>query len=175
MGSSTFGRLIVLRLISPAGELRELDRSQIAVEYRRCPILDDHLALSAVFRCVPEAKDIIDKRSRLFNEKRWGSQPAASSAGCIFKNPCGISAGRLIDELGLKGVRVGGAVISDVHANFIVNLGSASSADVLQLMAVVRDRVMEARGIRLEAEVEIVGEDLGAQQVQTGVSVEAAK
>ena len=70
-----------------------------------------------------------------------------------------LPAGRLIDELGLKGTRVGAAMVSDVHANFFVNLGGATARDVLDLIDLVRARAREARGVELETEVEIVGED----------------
>jgi UDP-N-acetylenolpyruvoylglucosamine reductase len=80
----------------------------------------------------------------------------------MFKNPESIPAGRLIEELGLKGTRVGGAAVSSVHANFIINEGGATAEDVLALMDLIRLRVREARGIELELEVEIVGEASGA-------------
>jgi UDP-N-acetylenolpyruvoylglucosamine reductase len=93
-----------------------------------------------------------------FSRKRWKSQPAAPSAGCMFKNPPSMSAGKLIDELGLKGTRAGGAVVSAEHGNFLVNDGSATARDVLELIEVIRQRVRAERGIELETEVEIVGE-----------------
>jgi UDP-N-acetylenolpyruvoylglucosamine reductase len=93
-----------------------------------------------------------------FSRKRWESQPSQASAGCIFKNPRTIAAGKLIDELGLKGTRVGGASVSDVHANFIVNDGSATARDVLNLIDLIKERARSARGIELETEVEILGE-----------------
>jgi UDP-N-acetylenolpyruvoylglucosamine reductase len=96
---------------------------------------------------------------KAFNEKRWESQPAAPSAGCTFKNPPTIPAGKLIDELGLKGTRVGGAVVSAEHGNFIVNDGKATARDVLELIAFLQARAKEARGIELQTEVEIVGVD----------------
>jgi UDP-N-acetylenolpyruvoylglucosamine reductase len=94
-----------------------------------------------------------------YSEKRWASQPAAPSAGCIFKNPETIPAGKLVDELGLKGLRVGGAVVSAEHGNFIINDGRATAADVLALMALVQARVRAERGLALQPEVEIIGED----------------
>jgi UDP-N-acetylenolpyruvoylglucosamine reductase len=94
-----------------------------------------------------------------FSPKRWETQPAAPSAGCIFKNPQTIPAGKLIDELGLKGTRVGGAVVSEEHGNFIVNNGQATARDVLALIDVIKQRVRSARGIELETEVEIIGEN----------------
>ena len=93
-----------------------------------------------------------------YSRKRWQSQPAAPSAGCMFKNPASIPAGKLIDELGLKGTRAGGAVVSAEHGNFIVNEGTATARDVLELIEIVRQRVRAERGIDLEPEVEIVGE-----------------
>jgi UDP-N-acetylenolpyruvoylglucosamine reductase len=93
-----------------------------------------------------------------YSEKRWESQPAAPSAGCIFKNPQTVPAGKLIDELGLKGTRVGGAVVSDVHGNFIINDGHATARDVLQLIDIIKERARTVRGIELQTEVEILGE-----------------
>ena len=91
---------------------------------------------------------------RICNEKRRSSQPLnQKSAGCIFKNPPGASAGRMIDELGLKGFNVGDARVSDRHANFFVNAGHASAADMLALIAEVRERVRKAYGVTLENEV----------------------
>jgi UDP-N-acetylenolpyruvoylglucosamine reductase len=93
-----------------------------------------------------------------FSMKRWSSQPAAPSAGCVFKNPEAVPAGKLIDELGLKGASVGGARVSLEHGNFIVNEGNATARDVLELIELLRARVRAERGIELETEVEIVGE-----------------
>ena len=84
-----------------------------------------------------------------YSQKRWASQPAAPSAGCAFKNPLTIPAGKLIDELGLKGARVGGAVVSQEHGNFIVNDGRATAQDVLDLIALLKAKAQAARGIDL--------------------------
>ena len=86
-------------------------------------------------------------------------QPKEPSAGCTFKNPEGIAAGKLIDELGLKGTRVGGAVVSPVHGNFIVNDGSATAQNVLELIRLVAMKAKAERGIDLETEIETVGEN----------------
>jgi UDP-N-acetylmuramate dehydrogenase len=91
---------------------------------------------------------------RICNEKRRSSQPLnQKSAGCIFKNPPGASAGRMIDELGLKGHRVGDAMVSDRHANFFINTGNASCADMLALVDDVRERVRVRFSVELENEV----------------------
>ena len=96
---------------------------------------------------------------KMFSEKRWNSQPAAPSAGCMFKNPATIPAGRLIDELGLKGTRVGGAMVSAEHGNFLINEGKATAKDVLKLISILQAKAKTERGIELQTEVEIIGED----------------
>ena len=95
---------------------------------------------------------------KAFSEKRWASQPAAPSAGCMFKNPDRIPAGKLVDELGLKGARVGGAMVSAEHGNYIVNDGTATARDVLELIDLLQQRAKAGRGIELQTEVEIIGE-----------------
>jgi len=104
-------------------------------------------------------KKTIDGKLRAFAEKRWASQPVKPSAGCIFKNPDAIPAGKLIEELGLKGMSVGGARVSERHGNFIVNEGKATAGDVLQLIAAIRERARQERGIDLEPEVLILGSE----------------
>jgi UDP-N-acetylenolpyruvoylglucosamine reductase len=91
-----------------------------------------------------------------YSKKRWSSQPAAPSAGCAFKNPPEIPAGKLIDELGLKGTRVGGAVVSQEHGNFIINDGGATARDVLDLIGLLQAKVKAARGIDLHTEIEML-------------------
>ncbi|MBI5396285.1 MAG: UDP-N-acetylmuramate--alanine ligase, partial [Verrucomicrobia bacterium] len=134
----------------PAGEIH--------FEYRGCPLFRDHVALSAVFKATPAAAEAIESRLKAFQEKRWSTQPHESSAGCVFKNPKEISAGKLIDELGLKGKIIGKARISEVHGNFIVNDGGATAEDVLKLIEFVKRRACEERGIELETEVIILGD-----------------
>jgi UDP-N-acetylenolpyruvoylglucosamine reductase len=92
--------------------------------------------------------------------KRRTTQPVAASAGCIFKNPAEIPAGRLIEELGLKNRTVGAARVSEIHGNFIVNDGGASAADILALIREIQQVAEQKRGIRLETEVQITGVDL---------------
>ena len=94
-----------------------------------------------------------------YRRKRQESQPREPSAGCIFKNPPGASAGRLIEESGLKGTRVGGAEVSRVHANFMINRGEATSADILELVRQVRAGVLKAKGVDLEPEVLLYGQE----------------
>jgi UDP-N-acetylenolpyruvoylglucosamine reductase len=129
------------------------------VTYRACPLFTENIALTAVFKGVPTARAEIEAKLNEFNRHRWDGQPALPSAGCTFKNPAAIPAGKLIDELGLKGTRVGGAVVSAAHGNFLVNDGGATAADVLKLMAMVQTKAFSERGIELHPEVEIIGEN----------------
>ena len=160
MGAWTFDSLEELRCMSPSGQILTLPAQDVPVEYRACPLLRTHIALGAIFRGRPDTAEVIRAKMDQFSSKRWTSQPNQPSADCTFKNPQPtLPAGRLLDELGLKGARVGDAMVSDVHANFFVNLGQARAADILELIEQVRTRARELRGIELETEVEIVGED----------------
>lgn len=158
MGAWTFGAVESLRFMDHAGEIFERAAAEVPVEYRACPLLKNHIALGAVFKCTTLTRVEIEKRMLAFSEKRWESQPAAPSAGCIFKNPAAIPAGKLIDELGLKTSRVGGAMVSVEHGNFIVNDGRATAQDVLELIELLKARAKNERGIDLQTEVEIIGE-----------------
>src|SRR5205085_2730452 len=143
----TYDLVEKIRTMDRGGEIAELPATQVTVNYRSCPLLKEKIALGAVLKGVSAASEAIAERMKGFSEKRWHSQPAAPSAGCIFKNPASIPAGKLVDELGLKGTRVGGAMVSDVHGNFIVNDDNATAADVLDLIEVIRARAREARGL----------------------------
>lgn len=158
MGGETFNAVESVRVMDYAGNIRELVPAEMAVSYRSCAALKNQIALSAVFHCTPQPRAEIEARMKVYNEKRWSSQPAAPSAGCMFKNPATIAAGRLIDELGLKNTKIGGARISQEHGNFLVNDGGATAKDVLALMELLRSKAMVERGIDLHTEVEIVGE-----------------
>jgi UDP-N-acetylenolpyruvoylglucosamine reductase len=158
MGHTTFDVVETVRLMDFSGHVTDTAAKDLAVHYRCCATFKIAIALAATLRAAPGTREIIEQRMNEFSRKRWDSQPAAPSAGCIFKNPPAIPAGKLIDELGLKGTRVGGAVVSAEHGNFIINDGSATARDVLELIELLRARAREARGLELETEVEIVGE-----------------
>jgi UDP-N-acetylenolpyruvoylglucosamine reductase len=160
MGSWLFDAIDTVRFMDYEGKAQERKAAEVQVEYRGCPLFKNHIALGAVLKGEPASVQTVTERMTTYSHKRWESQPAAPSAGCIFKNPKTIPAGKLIDELGLKGTRVGGAVVSDVHGNFIVNEGNATARDVLNLIEVIRERARSARGVDLETEVEILGQDL---------------
>jgi UDP-N-acetylenolpyruvoylglucosamine reductase len=160
MGGATFDAVESVRVMDFDGNISEMSPKEMSVDYRSCAALKNHIALGAVFRCRTLPRAEIEQRMKAFSEKRWGSQPAAPSAGCIFKNPGAIPAGRLVDELGLKGTRVGGAVVSAEHGNFIVNDGKATARDVLDLISILKAKAKAERGIELHTEVEVIGEEI---------------
>jgi UDP-N-acetylmuramate dehydrogenase len=134
--------------------LETLRDDQISFEYRHTSFAPDDMMLAVKLELPSKPYQEILQGIRICNEKRRASQPLGQkSAGCIFKNPPGASAGRMIDELGLKGLSFGDARVSDRHANFFVNAGQASAADMLALIADVRDRVRQVYGVTLENEV----------------------
>ena len=159
MGSEMFNITETIRYMDPRGIVVDAPSSLIHHEYRSCRFFKTHIALAATLRGAPGKRAEIEKLMNECNQKRWSSQPAAPSAGCIFKNPQTVPAGKLVQELGLKGMRVGGAVVSEVHGNFLVNDGGATAKDMLQLIELVQERALRERGIELRTEVEIVGED----------------
>jgi UDP-N-acetylenolpyruvoylglucosamine reductase len=159
MGGQTFDVVETVRLINFDGNIREFTPEEMVVKYRGCDTLKNHIALGAVLKGRADSPESIAQRMSAFNQKRWTSQPAAPSAGCAFKNPPSIPAGKLIDELGLKGTRVGGAVVSQEHGNFIVNDGNATAHDVLELISILKAKAKAERGIELHTEVEIIGDE----------------
>jgi len=144
-----------VELFRAAGaRIETLRENEISFEYRHTSFAPDDIMLAVKLELPSKPYREILQGIRICNEKRRSSQPLnQKSAGCIFKNPPGGSAGRMIDELGLKGFSVGDARVSDRHANFFVNAGHATCADMLSLIAQVRDRVHATYGFQLENEV----------------------
>lgn len=143
------------RFLTPEGDLVEKSPEAGDFSYRWSHLQGGHLILSASARLVPSETAAIRAAMQVFRVKRAASQPKERSAGCFFKNPIGDSAGRLIDAAGLKGQRVGDAMVSPLHANFLVNQGKATPAQFQELMAIVREAVFQTYGVVLETEVEI--------------------
>jgi len=158
MGAQTFENVVRVRYLDANGAAHTKIREELEVNYRNFPLLENNFAVSAVFRGEPAPSEEIIRKLKTSQEKRRTSQPAAKSAGCIFKNPDSCPAGKLVDELGLKNSRVGKARVSDVHGNFIVNDGDATAADMLELIQTIKSVARAKRGIELETEVQIVGE-----------------
>jgi UDP-N-acetylenolpyruvoylglucosamine reductase len=159
MTGATFDVVESIHMMDYAGNVTGAVPSELSVEYRSCATLKTRIALSAVLKGRPDSRESIEQRMIAYSKKRWTSQPAAPSAGCMFKNPAACPAGKLIDDLHLKGTRIGGAFVSAEHGNFLVNDGTATARDVLALIQKVREQVKAERGIDLHTEVEVVGED----------------
>ncbi len=159
MGTATFDQVVSVRTMDRNGRIHEREPGDLGVAYRHTAGLETEIALSAVFRGVPaDAKSIQNRMEESFI-KRKTTQPIGASAGCIFKNPPGDAAGRLIDISGLKNKSVGAARVSDVHANFIVNDGGATAGDILALIEEVRRVVRDTQNVELRTEVQIAGTD----------------
>jgi UDP-N-acetylenolpyruvoylglucosamine reductase len=159
MGAQTFENVIRVRYLDEEGNPHEKTPGEMEIHYRHVPTLEKNYAVSAVFKGTPAAAEEIERRLDESQEKRRTTQPAAKSAGCIFKNPTTIPAGKLVDELGLKNTSVGKARVSEIHGNFIVNDGGATANEVLELIAKIQETARKQRGIQLETEVQIVGEE----------------
>ncbi len=160
MGVEAFDQVERLRYADHEGNILEKSPRDLEVHYRSVPLLRSNYALSAVFRGMPSTPDEVACRTRDYSARRKASQPAGASAGCIFRNPEGGKAGQLIDSAGLKNSHIGAARVSDVHANFILNEGGATAAEVLALIEQVKSEVQKRHGVRLETEVQVIGEEV---------------
>lgn len=160
MGAQTFDQVVRVRMADHDGNIFSRTPAELEVRYRDVPDLKTNYALSAVLSGQPAERELIHAKIDASQRKRKESQPIAASAGCIFKNPADIPAGRLVEELGFKNFCVGRARVSEVHGNFIVNDGGATATEVLALIEEIRAAAQRDRGIHLETEVQIVGDDL---------------
>ena len=158
MGGETFRQVVTVRFIDEQGSFHVNTPAELEIHYRDVPSLARNYAIAATFGGQPGTPGEIHALLEASMQKRRATQPKESSAGCIFKNPAAYPAGKLVDELGLKETRVGGARVSGVHGNFIVNDGNATAADVLALIEKIKTTSRERRGIELETEVQILGE-----------------
>ncbi len=147
--------------LTGAGGSRWVRASSLRADYRSLTTPRGVLISGARLSLISGARESLSLRVRRIMAARIHSQPLGmASAGCVFKNPAGDSAGRLIDMCGLKGKSAGGARISPKHANFIVNTGCGKAVDVARLMAFAREQVCTLTGIELEPEISIWGEDV---------------
>jgi UDP-N-acetylmuramate dehydrogenase len=144
-----------------SGEILSSKRDDLKFEYRNLNISEGTIIIGASFLLTREIEEQIHARINEILGKRKNKHPLEyRNAGSIFKNPNGgIPAGQIIDELGLKGMQIGDAKISEKHGNFIVNLGNAKASDIIALIDMIKTKVNEERGIKLQTEVKIVGED----------------
>ncbi len=159
MGSWMFDIVERVQFIDEFGHYQDLPKEAFHFGYRKVEEISRGIALGAILRSADLDSEIsIRGRIDSYSSSRKESQPRGASAGCIFKNPEGNYAGKLIDELGIKGMRVGAAEVSKLHGNFIVNHGGATCADVVELVRRVRAKVKAESGYLLEPEVLLVGQ-----------------
>jgi UDP-N-acetylmuramate dehydrogenase len=157
-GTEIFDLLDEVTVVSRAGEIRAVPAEGIPHGYRWSALCEeDVLVAAATLRLRPAGREEIDARLAEVKEKRRKALPTGPNAGSVFKNPPGDYAGRLLESCGLKGLRVGGAEVSERHANVIVNRGGATAADVRELMARMREAVRDGFGVDLFPEVEDLG------------------
>jgi len=165
MNAGAFGQqvsdtLCSIEIIDRHGADQGMAAAELNMSYRRTELPAGALVVSATFELTPDDVSAIQERMRRMRRQRSASQPLAQpNCGSVFKNPPQEHAARLIEAAGLKGRRIGGARISDVHANFMINDGHATSRDILELIRTAQQEVEARFGIRLEPEVRIVGEE----------------
>jgi UDP-N-acetylmuramate dehydrogenase len=147
------------RLLNLNGDEIILTKKDISFSYRKSTFPRNHILVEASFKCEKGNLDNILKNKNKFSQSRRENQPLKyRSAGSIFKNPSQeVAAGYLIDQSGLKGIKKGDAMISDKHANFIVNLGNASSEDIVYLIKLIKKKVVKKFNIDLELEIKLLG------------------
>ena len=147
-------------LLNGEGNIKSCKRQALQFQYRDLALPEGACVAGGVFMLTRGNRDAVEGRIREILRTRSGKHPLQyRNAGSIFKNPKGMPAGRIIDEAGLKGARIGGAQVSEMHGNFIVNLGSATARDIIGLIEHVQQKVLETKGIALEPEVKIIGEE----------------
>jgi UDP-N-acetylmuramate dehydrogenase len=158
-GSELKDILLSMTLMKENGDIVERPRSRLRFSYRGLVLPSKWIILKGEFQLKKGKKKEMVERIKSYSEQRRKKQPLDyPSAGSVFKNPAGGRAGRWIEEAGLKGYQVGQAMVSERHANFIINLGNATATDVIHLMEWVEKRVFEEKGVSLEREVKVVGE-----------------
>ena len=148
-----------VRILEPDGEIHEFSNEQMEFGYRKSALKNGRIALSATLLLHRGEEEAIRARMAQYKSARQEKQPLSfPSAGSVFKRPEGHFAGALIENAGLKGVSVGGAQVSEKHAGFIVNTGTATCQDVLELIKLIQKRVLEQSGVQLETELRPVGD-----------------
>lgn len=168
-GSNIGDRVVSVTLCDSGGRLRRCNRSELRFGYRDSSIHQGEVMVEALLALEPdEPARIRGEMERHFRRRKMSQPTGLPSAGSVFKNTAGRSAGKLIETAGLKGFTVGGAQISTRHANFIVNVGSATATDVYSLIRTIQDRVLAVHGVKLEPEVRMLGEfDVDRSEVGT--------
>jgi UDP-N-acetylmuramate dehydrogenase len=149
--------LLWIDVLDSSGERLRAPRSDLPARYRCMGLAEDWIVLGGCFELPVVSPAQLKARMSQKMRLRGSVQPLGRpSAGCVFKNPSGASAGKLMDRASLKGLRIGDAEISDKHANWIINRGSATARDIMELIVIAERRVFEEFGIRLEREIRIL-------------------
>jgi UDP-N-acetylmuramate dehydrogenase len=160
-GGETWNVVVNVESIDRSGQVRRRPVADFIIGYRSVKGPDNEWFLSAELELSADAPDAVEARIKSFLKRRSDTQPMGyRSCGSVFRNPPGDYAARLIEASGLKGHRVGDATVSEKHANFILNLGAATAADVETLIGLIRERVSRDHGVELITEVHIVGDPL---------------
>jgi UDP-N-acetylmuramate dehydrogenase len=150
----------IVTLINGTGRVRSVDREELRFSYRNLDLPESVVITGATFFLQRGSRETIKAKVDEIIGLRTSKHPLQyRSAGSIFKNPRPVPAGRLVDEAGLKGMRIGDAMVSEEHGNFIVNTGAAGARDIVALIELVEAKVLESSGVRLEREVRIIGEE----------------
>lgn len=161
-GSDISAWLQEVRVLNADGQVKTLTAQECDFSYRDSIFKhEQYIILDAVFQLNRvDKKEIFATMKALADVRKETQEVGAQCAGCVFKNPADqttVAAAKLIDELGLKGMTIGGAKVSDVHANFIINTGDATADDVMQLISYVKQQVRDKKGIQLHEEIEYIG------------------
>lgn len=149
-----------LFLVMPGGTMEKREAKELSFSYRNLVLPENSIIAAALLSLIPgESGEIRGRVNENMAQRRQRHPLAMRSAGSIFKNPSEAPAGRVIEEAGLKGLRIGDAMVSELHGNFIVNSGNATAGEVLDLIDTLRRRVKERTGLELEREVIVIGEE----------------
>lgn len=163
MNAGAYGReiadvVVAATALDRQGRRHRLERAALGLSYRHCAVPEDWIFIDALLHGEPAAPATIARRMQEIAEARAMSQPLrARTGGSTFANPPGEKAWRLIEQAGCRGLRIGGAQVSEKHCNFLINLGDASAADIERLGEEVRRRVLETSGIELRWEIRRIG------------------
>lgn len=163
MNAGAFGKEIgervkEIHVVNPRGDVVVTKRSRLRFSYRALQIEKGSVIIGTCLIVNKNTEEIVAKLIAGYMKQRKETQPLEyPSAGSVFKNPPNDFAGRLIEQVGLKGTKIGGAIISEKHANYIINTGGAKAKDILKLMSIAQDKVRKETGIRLEPEIQVVG------------------
>ena len=164
--SGAFGQeikdvLVSVRIIDADGTRKDLSPQKLGFGYRHSGISAGQFVVSGEVRLRISTPEEVGTKTQEFHKIKQETQPLwEPSAGCVFKNPEGLSAGKLIDDAGCKGMKVGDVEVNTLHANFFINKGKATSGDFITLMEKVSLRVKEKSGVRLDPEIKIVGNEI---------------